>query len=126
MKSFLESRELIRRLKEGSPIEVDGEVVRLPRFSEIQEAQPGDFGAKGKQDLIVAKARTATWCVWPLNRRAKFQKKDSEGFTLILKALEESIPDKPVVGWVLTTGPIDDAVRAKMNEDGHRVNRVPL
>ena len=125
MKRFLDSRELIRRLKEGSPIEIEGDVVRLPRFSEIKEMVPADFGAKGNQDLIVAKARTATWCLWPLERRAKFSAKEAEKFTAVLEALQEELPQKPVKGWVLTTAPVDDAARTALSEKEHRINRVP-
>ena len=89
MKRFLDSRELIRRLKEGSPIEIEGDVVRLPRFSEIKEMVPADFGAKGNQELIIAKARTATWCLWPLERKARFTAKDGEKFVAVLEALKE-------------------------------------
>lgn len=124
MKTFLDSRELIRRLKEGSPIEIEGDVVRLPRFSEIREMMPADFGEKGKHELIIAKARTATWCLWPLDRKAKFSPKDGEKFVKILEAIAEEIPQKPVKGWVLTTAPVDDASRSLLNEAGHRVNRV--
>ena len=125
MKRFLDSRELIRRLKEGSPIEVEGDVVRLPRFSEIKETQPIDFGAKGTQELIIAKARTATWCLWPLDRKARFAMKDGEKFVQILTALEGEMPQKPVKGWVLTTAPVADDCRGLLNDSGHRVNRVP-
>ena len=124
MKRFLDSRELIRRLKDGTPIEIEGDVVRLPRFTEIRELQPIDFGAKGNQDLIVAKARTATWCLWPLDRKNRFGKKDGEKFLKILEALAEEYPQKPVRGWVLTTAPVDDACRTFLNEAGHRVNRI--
>ncbi|MFT7616399.1 MAG: hypothetical protein ACI97A_000020 [Planctomycetota bacterium] len=125
VKRFLDSRELIRRLKEGSPIEVEGDIVRLPRFSEIKEVIPVDFGAKGNQDLIVAKARTATWCLWPLERKAKFTAKDAEKFTAVLGALQEEIPAKPVKGWVLTTAPVAEEAREALNEGEHRINRVP-
>ncbi|MCA9319327.1 MAG: hypothetical protein KDB53_01265 [Planctomycetes bacterium] len=123
---FLESRELIRRLKEGSPIEIDGDCVRLPRFAEIKETCPSDFGAKGNADLIVAKARTATWCLWPVDRKTKFSKKDGERFLAILDAVQESIPQKPVKGWVLTTGPVADDGRELLTAGGHRVDRVPV
>ncbi len=126
MKRFLDSRELIRRLKEGSPIEVEGDVVRLPRFSEIKEMVPDDFGGKGNQELIVAKARTATWCLWPLERKAKFSAKDAEKFAAVLQALQEELPAKPVKGWVLTTAPVADEARSALNEGEHRINRVPV
>ena len=126
MKRFLESRELIRRLKQGSPIEIEDDVVRLPRFAEIREAYPSDFGAKGNQELIVAKARTATWCLWPLDRKARFTKKDGEKFLGILSAIQETIPQKPIKGWVLTTGPVADDARAALEAEEHRINRVPL
>ena len=125
MKRFLDSRELIRRLKEGSPIEVEGDVIRLPRFSEIKEVYPSDFGAKGNQDLIVAKARTATWCLWPLDRKAKFALKDSQKFMAILEALKEELPQKPVKGWVLTTAAVAEDARELLNGDEHRINQVP-
>ncbi len=125
MKRFLDSRELIRRLKEGSPIEVEGDVVRLPRFSEIKETDPSEFGAKGNQELIIAKARTATWCLWPLDRKAKFSSKDGQKFIAILEVLGEEIPQKPVKGWVPTTAPVAEEGRALLNEAGHRVNRIP-
>jgi hypothetical protein len=121
---FLDSRELIRRLKEGSPIEVEGDVVRLPRFTEIKESDPGEFGARGNQELIVAKARTATWCLWPLDRKAKFSATDGKKFVKILDAIGESIPQKPVKGWVLTTAPVAEDARELLNEADHRINRI--
>lgn len=124
VKRFLDSRELIRRLKEGSPIEIEGDVIRLPRFAEIKESFPEDYGAKGNLELIVAKARTATWCLWPLDRKAKFAGKDADKFLKILEAVAESLPQKPVKGWVLTTAPVDEAAREKLNAAEHRVNRV--
>ena len=120
----LESRELIRRLKEGSPIEVEGDVVRLPRFAEIRDAQPIDFGLKGKEELIVAKARTATWCLWPLDRKQRFAMKDGKTFMKIIEAIKEENPQKPILGWVLTTAPICDETRALLEEEGHQVHRV--
>jgi hypothetical protein len=122
--TYLESRELIRRLKEGSPIEAEGDVVRLPRFTEIKEAEPEDFGVRAQDELIVAKARTATWCLWPINRRARFQAKDGDKFLKILDGVQEEHPDKPVKGWVLTTGPVCDETRSRLNESGHRINRI--
>lgn len=124
MKRFLDSRELIRRLKEGSPIEIEGDMVRLPRFSEIKEASPTEFGAKGDHELIVAKARTATWCLWPIDRKAKFSAKDSEKFLVILEAIQGSIPQKPVKGWILTTALVDDDCRKVLQGGGHRINRI--
>ena len=124
MKRFLDSRELIRRLKEGSPIEVEGDVVRLPRFTEIKELEPADFGARGNQELIVAKARTATWCLWPLDRKARFSARDGKKFVELLAAIGEAIPQKPVKGWVLTTAPVADDARELLNEADHRINRI--
>jgi hypothetical protein len=121
---LLDNRELIRRLKEGSPIEVEDEVVRLPRFSEIRESEPNDFGVAGSHELIVAKARTATWCVWPLDRKARFSLKDGKTFVKILAAIGEALPHKPVKGWVLTTAPVGDDTRAYLEEAGHRINRI--
>ncbi|HGY92008.1 MAG TPA: hypothetical protein ENK43_12635 [Planctomycetes bacterium] len=126
MNQFLESRELVRRLKQGAPIEVDGEVVRLPRFAEIQEMDPEELGGKGDQDVIIAKARTATWCLWPLDRRSKFSKKDGECFLSMLDAVQENIPQKPVMGWVFTTGPVADESRKALEDKGHRIHRIPV
>ncbi|MCB9833530.1 MAG: hypothetical protein H6807_13755 [Planctomycetes bacterium] len=126
MNRFLDSRELIRRLKEGSPIEVEGDVVRLPRFTEIKESDPAEFGARGNHELIVAKARTATWCLWPLDRKATFSANDGKKFVKILDAIGETIPQKPVKGWVLTTAPVAEDARELLNEADHRINRIEI
>ncbi|MEZ6196365.1 MAG: hypothetical protein R3F20_11665 [Planctomycetota bacterium] len=81
---------------------------------------------RASDELIVAKARTATWCLWPVNRRTKFQKRDGEKFLKILNGIQESHPEKPVKGWVLTTGPVCDETRNALNEGGHRINRISV
>ena len=125
MNDILDSSELVRRLKKGSPIEVEGDVIRLPRFTEVREAHPADYGVKAKNEVIVAKARTATWCLWPLERKAKFGMKDGKHFIEIVDALQEELPQKPVKGWVLTNATIDDETKSFLEEKGHQVHRVP-
>lgn len=124
MQKLLDSRELIRRLKEGSPIEVEGEVVRLPRFSEIKETFSSEFGVDGAFEVIVAKSRTITWCLWPLDRKTKFEKKDGERFVKIVDAIKEANPQKPIKGWVLTSAPVSDDMRAYLRDAGHQINRL--
>lgn len=124
MNDFLEPRELIRNLRRGTPIEIDGDTVRLPRFSDIREASTADLGAGCDHDIIVAHARTATWCLWPLDRRAKVESVDGEVFLDVIERLQRTQPEKPVKGWILTTAPVDDGIRGRFADEGHRISRI--
>lgn len=123
-RDLLDSRELIRRLKEGAPIEIGGDVIRLPRFTEVRETMVSDFGVDATHEVIVAKSRTATWCLWALQRKARFEMKDGQLFVSILDAIKGAIPQKPVKGWVLTTATICDDTRAFLQDAGHQIHRV--
>lgn len=125
MQNLIDSRELIKKLKEGSPIEVEGETVRLPRFTEIKESLSSEFGITGGNfEVIVAKSRTATWCLWPLDRKSKFEIKDGERFFKVVDAVKNENPAKPVKGWVLTTAPVGEDTRDYMKNAGHQIHRV--
>lgn len=124
MQNLLESRELIRLLRKGAPIEVEGETVRLPRFSEIKETFSAEFGVDGNMEVIVAKSRTVTWCLWPLDRKTKFEMKDGERFVKIVDAVKEANPQKPVKGWVLTTAPFTEEIRTYFKDAGHQIHRI--
>jgi hypothetical protein len=123
---FLESRELIRRLKKGFPVRLEDDEVRLPRFTETVEVDGEEYGVSGSMQLIVAQSRTATWCIWAANRKAKVGAKDGKRFMKVLEAVAERYPQRPVRGWLLTPAVIDDAVRSQLAEAGHYAHRVPL
>jgi hypothetical protein len=77
-------------------------------------------------DLIVAQSRTATWCIWAANRKAKVGAPDGKRFMKVLDGVAERYPQRPVRGWILTPALIDDSVRALLTEAGHYAHHVPL
>ena len=126
MNQFLESRELIRRLKKGFPVRLEEDEVRLPRFTEIVETECDEYGVSGSMELIVALSRTATWCIWAANRKAKVGAADGKRFMKVLDAVAERYPQRPVRGWLLTPATIDASVRTQLAEAGHYAHQVPL
>lgn len=126
MKQFLESRELIRRLKKGFPVRLEDDEVRLPRFTDVVETEGAEYGVSGSMELIICQSRTATWCVWAANRKAKVGSREGKRFMKVLAAVALQYPQRPVRGWLLTPAVIDDSVRALLTDAGHYAHRVPL
>jgi hypothetical protein len=121
---LLQSDGLMRRLRRGAPLDLDVERVRLPRFTEIRECEQQEFGHKGKEPLVVAKSRTATWALWPIAKRSVFEVRDAEHFLKLVASVQAQHPEKPVKGYVLTVGPISDDSRARLAAGGHVVSTV--
>jgi hypothetical protein len=121
---LLQSDGLMRRLRRGAPLELDVERVRLPRFTEIREVDQKEFGHKGKEPLVVARSRTATWALWPVAKRSAFEVRDAEHFLKLVASVQAQHPEKPVKGYVLTMGPISDDSRAKLAAGGHVVSTI--
>ena len=124
MNELLQSDGLVRRLRKGAPLELEVERVRLPRFTEIREIDPKDLGQKGKEPIIVAKSRTATWALWSIAKRSAFEVRDADEFLKVVASVQAQCPDKPVKGYVLTLGPISPDSRAKLAAGGHVVSAV--
>jgi hypothetical protein len=121
---LLQSDGLMRRLRQGAPLDLDVERVRLPRFTDIREIDQKDLGQKGKEPLIVARSRTATWALWPVAKRSSFEVRDAEHFLKIVASIQAQHPEKPVKGYVLTQGPISNDSRAKLAAGGHVVSTI--
>lgn len=124
MNELLQSDGLMRRLRRGAPLELEVERVRLPRFTEIREFEQAEFGHKGREPIVVAKSRTATWALWPIAKRSAFEVRDADHFLKLVASVQAQNPDKPVKGYVLTVGPISDDSRAKLATGGHVVSTV--
>jgi hypothetical protein len=114
----------MRRLRKGAPLELAAERVRLPRFTEIREIELRELGHKGKEPVVVAKSRTATWALWPIAKRSAFEVRDADQFLKVVASVQAQHPDKPVKGYVLTMGPITEDSRAKLAAGGHIVSTV--
>jgi hypothetical protein len=114
----------MRRLRRGAPLELEVERVRLPRFTEIREFEQAEFGQKGREPLVIAKSRTATWALWPIAKRSAFEVRDAEHFLKLVASVQAQHPEKPVKGYVLTVGPITDDSRARLAAGGHVVSTV--
>jgi hypothetical protein len=114
----------MRRLRRGAPLELDVERVRLPRFTEIREIDQKEFGQKGKEPVVVARSRTATWALWPVAKRSTFEVRDAEHFLKLVASVQAQHPEKPVKGYVLTMGPISDDSRARLAAGGHVVSTI--
>jgi hypothetical protein len=114
----------MRRLRRGAPLELDVERVRLPRFTEIREVDQKEFGQKGKEPIVVARSRTATWALWPVAKRSAFEVRDAEHFLKLVASVQAQHPEKPVKGYVLTMGPISDDSRARLAAGGHVVSTI--
>lgn len=115
---------LIRRLKKGSPIVLEKETIRLPRFTEIREVEQKEIGGRGKENLVIARSRTATWAMMPWPRKAGFALKDAKSFMTLVEAIQQQNPHKPVKGYVLTTGPVKDDCAHLLAEEGHLASVV--
>jgi hypothetical protein len=114
----------MRRLRKGAPLELEAERVRLPRFTEIREFDPKELGQKGREPIVVAKSRTATWALWPIAKRGTFEVRDADQFLRVVASVQAQHPEKPVKGYVLTMGPIAEDSRAKLAAGGHVVSTV--
>jgi hypothetical protein len=121
---LLQSDGLMRRLRRGAPLELEAERVRLPRFTDIREFEQREFGQKGKEPLVVARSRTATWALWPIAKKSAFEVRDADHFLKLVASVQAQHPEKPVKGYVLTVGPISDDSRAKLALGGHVVSTV--
>ena len=75
------------------------------------------IGGKGKDTLVIARSRTATWAMMPISRKAAFGKKDAEAFLQLVEELQRQSPQKPVKGYVLTAGTIKQE-RSDLLEQG--------
>lgn len=120
MSELLQSEGLIRRLKKGAPILLHKETVRLPRFTEIKEVDQKDVGGKGKEPIVLARSRTATWALLPWMKKSGFDAKDAAAFLKMCDALQLQHPAKPVKGYVLVaSGSVDDKGAALLEQKGH-------
>ena len=124
LSELMDSEGLIRRLKKGSPIVLEKETIRLPRFTEIKEVEPSDIGGKGKDPLVVARSRTATWALLPWPKKSGFSAKDAAGFLQMVGVLQQQNPQKPVKGYVLAQGPVKDDGAALLEKEGHLASTV--
>lgn len=124
MNDLLSSDGLIQRLKKGAPLMLERETVRLPRFTEIKEIDPRDLGAKGKDPLVLARARTATWALLPWPKKTGFTKKDAEAFMGMVEILQQQNPQKPVKGYVITSGPVKEEGAVLLEAGGHLASAV--
>lgn len=125
MSELLHSDGLIRRLKKGSPIVLQKETIRLPRFTEIKEVDQKDIGGKGKDALVLARSRTATWALLPWPKKSGFDLKDAQGFLKMVETLQLQNPQKPIKGYVLVaTGPVEDKGAALLEEKGHLASTI--
>lgn len=120
----MHSEGLIRRLKKGSPILLEKETIRLPRFTEIKEVEPSEIGGKGKDPLVVARSRTATWALLPWPKKAGFNAKDADEFLKMVGVLQQQNPQKPVKGYVLVRGSVKDDGAALLEEQGHLASTI--
>jgi hypothetical protein len=84
---LLQSDGLMRRLRRGAPLELEAERVRLPRFTEIREFEQKEFGQKGKEPIVVARSRTATWALWPIAKKSPFEVRDAERFLSLVASV---------------------------------------
>ncbi len=121
---LLDTDGLIRRLKKGAPLLLEKETVRLPRFTEIREVEQSEIGGKGQETLVIARARTATWAMMPWKKKTSFGTKDAEAFLKMVAILQEQNPQKPVKGYVLTGGAINDAISSMLEAGGHLASAV--
>lgn len=124
LSELLDPEGLIRRLKKGSPIVLEKETIRLPRFTEIREIEQSEIGGKGKETLVIARSRTATWAMLPWPKKGGFALKDAKAFVKLVEALQQQNPQKPVKGYVLTSGPVKDDGAALLSEGGHLASTI--
>lgn len=121
---LMHSEGIIRRLKKGSPIVLQKETIRLPRFTEIREIHPKEVGGSGKEFLVLARSRTATWALFPCPKKGGFGLTDAKGVMKILEALQEENPAKPVKGYVLVEGPVESKAAELLEGKGHLASTV--
>src|SRR5262245_45205534 len=121
----MHSEGLIRRLKKGAPIVLHKETIRLPRFTEIKEVDQKDVGGKGKEPIVVARSRTATWALLPWLKKSGFDSKDAQAFIRMCDALQQQHPAKPGKGYVLVaSGTVEDHGAALLEEKGHLASTI--
>lgn len=120
---LLDADGLIRRLKKGAPLLLEKETVRLPRFTEIREVDQSEIGGKGRETLVIARARTATWAMLPWGKKS-FAEKDAKAFLDLVATIQEQNPQKPVKGYVLTPGAVNDSVSSLLEAGGHLLSAV--
>jgi len=121
---LLDTDGLIRRLKKGAPLRLEKETIRLPRFTEIREVDQSELGGKGKETLVIARARTATWALMPWPKRTAFGQKDAQAFLGMVAKIQEQNPQKPVKGYVLTSTAIKDEITSLLEAGGHLASAV--
>ena len=124
MSELMHSEGLIRRLKKGSPILLEKETIRLPRFTEIKEVEPTDIGGKGKEPIVVARSRTATWALLPWPKKSGFNAKDADAFLKMVGVLQQQNPQKPIKGYVLVQGAVKDDGAALLEKQGHLARTI--
>lgn len=113
---------LMEHLRKGAPLDLEAERVRLPRFTEIRECSPAEFGQKGKEPFVLARCRTATWAIVPVSKRGSFDTKDADAFLKLVQSVADQNPGKPVKGYVITSGPIANDSKVKIAAAGHVVS----
>lgn len=121
---LLSSDGLIRRLKKGAPIVLKKETIRLPRFTEIREIEPSEIGGTGREPLILARSRTATWALLPWPNKTGFALKDAKGFLSMLGVLQQQHPSRTIKGYVLASGPVKDDGAKLLEQEGHLASMV--
>lgn len=119
MSELLDSENLVRRLKKGAPLVLEKETVRLPRFTEIREIDQKDLGGKGKELIVLARSRTATWALLPWTKKAGFGAKDAKAFLDMVDIIQQQNPQKPVKGYVITAGPVKEDGAVILEKLGH-------
>jgi hypothetical protein len=115
---------IIRRLKKGAPIVLQKETIRLPRFTEIREIEPKEFGGKGKDLVVLARSRTATWALLPWPKKNGFALKDAQLFFDLVTSIQQQNPQKPVKGYVLVEGSVEDKGAALLEKAGHLASTI--
>ncbi len=124
LSELLTTDGIIRRLKKGAPILLEKETIRLPRFTEIREIDQKDLGGKGKDPVVMAKSRTATWALLPWPKKAGFALKDAQAFMAMVGTLQTQNPQKPIKGYVLVDGPVEEKGAALLSEKGHLASTI--
>ena len=119
---LMHTDSLMEHLRKGAPLDLEAERVRLPRFTEIRECNPSEFGQKGKEPFVLARCRTATWAIVPVSKRTSFDHKDADAFLKLVQSVAEQNPGKPVKGYVITSGPIANDSKVKLAAAGHVVS----
>ena len=121
---LMHSEGIIKRLKRGAPIVLQKETIRLPRFTEIKEMDSKDVGGKGKETFDLARSRTATWAVLPWPKKGGFALNDAKSFMKIVETLQEQNPAKPVKGYVLVEGAVEEKGALLLEGKGHLASTV--